>query len=48
MDNFVKYQGENGGFSGLPIHEKSQKIQKIPKNPKIHEQFALVNEGISS
>ena len=36
------FQGGNGGFSGLPIHEKSE------KDPKIQQQCPLVNEGISS
>jgi hypothetical protein len=35
-------QGENGGFSGFRVHEKSG------KNPEIQQKFPPVNEGISS
>jgi hypothetical protein len=37
-------QGGNGGFSGLPIHEKYGKIQKSHKYPKIQQQFSPLNE----
>jgi hypothetical protein len=41
-------QGGNGGFSGLPNRKKSGKSQKNSENPKIHQPFLFVNEGISS